>query len=235
MIQWYKEEVIESFPELFDRLGLIKESYRIELQEDAKPFSISVPRRVPVPFMPKVKRELERMEQQKVITKVTEASDWCVGMVVVPKSNNKVRICLDLTKLNKYVKRERHVLPSVDQVLAQIGKAKHFSKLDANSGFWQIELSSESSKLTTFITPYGRYRFNRLPFGITSAPALLRGKLLGLHIVSKSLSVINDIGFPPSAGAIDDCLIQGFLMTYKWTTSYLSSVLITFMYILIIN
>ena len=136
MIQWYKEEVIESFPELFDRLGLIKESYRIELQEDAKPFSISVPRRVPVPFMPKVKRELERMEQQKVITKVTEASDWCVGMVVVPKSNNKVRICLDLTKLNKYVKRERHVLPSVDQVLAQIGKAKHFSKLDANSGFW---------------------------------------------------------------------------------------------------
>ena len=71
-------------------------------------------------------------------------------------------ICVDLTRLNRYVKRERHILPSVDQVLAQVGDAKVFSKLDATSGFWQIELAPESSKLTTFITPYGRYMFNRL-------------------------------------------------------------------------
>ena len=62
------------------------------------------------------------------------------------------------------------VLPSVDHTLAQLGEAKVFTKLDANSGFWQIELSKESALLTTFITPYGRFCFNRLPFGITSAP-----------------------------------------------------------------
>ena len=75
-----------------------------------------------------------------------------------------------MTKLNQSVRRERHILPSVEQVLAQIGNAKVFSKLDANSGFWQIELAAESKLLTTFITSYGRFCFNRLPFGITSAP-----------------------------------------------------------------
>ena len=80
-----------------------------------------------------------------------------------------IRICVDLTKLNQSVRRERHMLPSVEQTLAQLGGATVFSKLDANSGFWQIELTKESSQLTTFITPFGRYCFNRLPFGITSA------------------------------------------------------------------
>jgi len=58
-------------------------------------------------------------------------------------------------------------LPSVDNTLAQLGSAKYFSKLD---GFWQIEMDPESFKLTTFITTFGRYKFNRLPFGTTSAP-----------------------------------------------------------------
>ena len=66
--------------------------------------------------------------------------------------------------------RQRHILPSMEQTLAQVSGAKVFSKLDANSGFWQIELAKQSSKLTTFITPFGRFCFNRLPFGITSAP-----------------------------------------------------------------
>ena len=110
------------------------------------------------------------MESLGVIKKVEEPTDWCAGMVVVPKENGKVRICVDLTKLNLSVKRELHPLPAVDQVLAQLAGAKVMSKLDANSGFWQIPLSPESAKLTTFITPYGRYCFHRLPFGISSAP-----------------------------------------------------------------
>ena len=60
-------------------------------------------------------------------------------------------------------------LPSVDETLAQLAGAKVFSKLDANSGFWQIPLPSASHLLTTFITPFGRFCFNKLPFGISSA------------------------------------------------------------------
>lgn len=61
-------------------------------------------------------------------------------------------------------------LPKVDETLAQLVGATVFSKLDANSGFWQIPLATESHLLTTFTTPFGRFCFNKLPFGISSAP-----------------------------------------------------------------
>ena len=76
-----------------------------------------------------------------MISQVKEPTDWCAGMVVVPKAGGKVRICVDLTKLNQNVRREHLMLPSVEQTLAQLGGATVFSKLDANSGFWQIELT----------------------------------------------------------------------------------------------
>lgn len=77
---------------------------------------------------------------------------------------------LDLTKLNESVLRKNHPIPSIDQTLSQLAGSKFFSKLDANSGFWQLQLHPESRSLTTFITPFGRYCFNRVPFGISSAP-----------------------------------------------------------------
>ena len=165
------EAVKQQFPKLFSGLGRMEGEYRIELKADAKPFALSTPRRVPLPLLPKVKRELTRMEELGVISRVEQPTDWSAGMVPVPKPDaTEVRICMDLTKLNNSVKRERHLLPSVEHSLGQLEGAKIFSKLDANSGFWQIPLSKESTLLTTFITPYGRYCFNRLCFGISSAP-----------------------------------------------------------------
>ena len=117
------------------------------------------------------------MEKLGVISKINEPTDWCSGMVVVPKQNEKVRICVDLTQLNEYVKREQHILPSIDHVMGQVGDVKIFSKLDVNLGFWQIELAPESAKLTTFIIPFGRYYFNRLLFGITSAPEFFQKRM----------------------------------------------------------
>jgi len=133
-----------------------------------------------------------------VISKVTEPTEWCAGMVVVPKPGGKVRICVDLTKLNLNVCREQHILPSVENTLAQLGGAKYFSKLDANSGFWQIELDPKSSKLTMFITPFGRYQFNRLLFGITSAPE---------HFQRHMNEILGDL--EGAVCLIDDILIYG--------------------------
>jgi len=106
----------------------------------------------------------------EIISKVDEPTEWCAGMVVVRKANGKVRICVDLTKLNESILKEYHPLPSVDHTLAQLAGATMFSKLDANSGFWQIGLSPESAKLTTFFTLFARFCSNRLPFGISSTP-----------------------------------------------------------------
>ena len=94
--------------------------------------------------------------------------------------------------------RERHPLPVVDQILAQLAGAKIFSKLDANSGFWQIPLSPESIPLTTFITPFGRFCFHRLPFGITSTPE---------HFQRRMSELLGDI--EGVVCMIDDVLVHG--------------------------
>ena len=103
-----------------------------------------------------------------------------LGLVCVPKPNGKDRICVDLTQLNKAVKREIHPMPSVDESLSKLGQGKVFSKLDANSGFWQVPLDEQSRLLTTFITPFGRFCFNRLPFGICSAPEIFQRTMSGI-------------------------------------------------------
>ncbi|UYV63574.1 K02A2.6-like [Cordylochernes scorpioides] len=146
--------------------------YEIKLKEGAKPYSIYTPRRVPIPLMKELQMELERMTSNGVIEKVEGSSEWCSPMVLVAKPSGKLRICVDLSILNKNILREIHPIPVVEHTLAQLKGAKLFTKLDANSGFWQIPLSSESSALTTFITPFERFRFKRLPFGISSAPEI---------------------------------------------------------------
>ena len=123
--------------------------YSIQLREDAVPFALSTPQRVSIPLMGAVKRELQGMEDLQVIRRVDTPTDWCAGIVVVTnagvvassiesaeKETNKVRICVDLTKLNESVMREKHDLPSVDQTRGRLAGAKVFTKLDANSGFW---------------------------------------------------------------------------------------------------
>ena len=111
------------------------------------------------------------------ISRVDKPTNWCSGMVVVPKSDGSVRICVDLTKLNESVLCENHQLPCVDQTLGQLTGAKIFSKIDSNSSFWQASLSEESKPFTTFISPFGRFQFERLPFGISSAPEFYQKRM----------------------------------------------------------
>ena len=167
----------DSYPKLCSGLGLVEQPYTIKLKPDAVPYSLKTPRRIPLPLMPKVKKELERMEKMGVINRVEEPTDWCSGMVVVPKKNDEPRICVDLTKLNESVCREKYILPLVEQTLGSLTGARIFSKLDANMGFWQIPLVEETAKLTTFITPFGRFYFRRLPFGIASAPEHFQNRM----------------------------------------------------------
>ena len=160
----------EKYPSVFQGLGNLGEEYEIKLKSDATPYSLFAPRHIPLPLRPKVQEKLTRMESIGVISKVDELTPWCAGMVVVPKKAGAIRICVDLKPVIVNVLREVHPLPKVDETLAQLTGAKVFSKLDANSGFWQISLAKKSQYLTTFITPFGRYCFNKLPFGISSAP-----------------------------------------------------------------
>ncbi|UYV64596.1 hypothetical protein LAZ67_3001264 [Cordylochernes scorpioides] len=134
----------EEYPKLFTGLGTLQGSYTIKLKDESQPHAIYTPRRIPIPLLNKTKEQLDQMVEKGVIEKVEQPTDWCAPMVIVPKpSSNDLRICVDLTALNKFVKREHYPIPSVEYTLAQMGGAKLFSKLDANSGFWQIPLSEE--------------------------------------------------------------------------------------------
>ena len=172
-----EKTIKQQFSKVFSGLGDQGEEYHIQLKEGAHPYCLYTPRNVPIPLKEKVQVELDKMEKMGVISKVNKPTDWCAGMVIVPKKSGEVRICVDLKALNDNVLREVHPIPKVDETLAQLVGAKIFSKLDANSGFWQIPLADDSRLLTTFVTPNGRYCFNKLPFGITSAPELFQKRM----------------------------------------------------------
>ena len=110
------------------------------------------------------------MQKLGVIQEVTDPTDWVSPMVPVMKKNGNVRVCIDFSELNKSIRRERFQIPVAEEIFSMMQGARFFTILDAESGFWQIPLSDESSILTTFITPFGCFRCKRLPFGIFSGP-----------------------------------------------------------------
>ena len=93
---------------------------KIKLKENAEPYSIGTARRVPIPLIEKVKAELERMKENNIIEEITEATDWCAPMVPVLKKNGNIRICTDFKRLNEAVKRERYILPTLDDILHKL-------------------------------------------------------------------------------------------------------------------
>ena len=99
---------IGEFPQLFSGLGKLETKYQIKLNPDVKPVCLYTPRKVPHPLLPKVKNEIDSMLRQGVISPVAVPTEWCSGIVPVPKPNGRVRICVDLTPLNKAVQRETH-------------------------------------------------------------------------------------------------------------------------------
>lgn len=140
-----QETVRATYHKLCDGLGLAQKPCTIKLKPDAKSFSLKVPQRVPLPLMGKVKRELERMESLGIISHIEAPTEWCCGMVVAPKKNNEVRICVEMSPVNESVCREKFILPSVEHILGMLTGAQYFSKLNTNMGFWQIPLSKESA------------------------------------------------------------------------------------------
>ncbi|XP_069101574.1 uncharacterized protein [Argopecten irradians] len=153
------------YKHLFSGIGCMPGEYEIKVDPTVTPV-VSPPRKIPHTLQNQVNEELDRMEQCGVIIKVEEPTQWVNPIVIVKKPNGTVRLCLDPRELNKAVLREHYPLKTVEEVAANVGTAKVFSTLDAASGFYQINLAEQSTWLTTFNTPYGRYKFERLPFGI---------------------------------------------------------------------
>lgn len=152
---------------LFDGLGKFNNQYDIKLKENITPI-VHAPRKVPIGLKSKLKKALNDMTNQGIISPVKEATDWVSSIVIVDKPN-KLRICLDARDLNTAIKRPHYPLPIIEDIMADLSGARIFTVLDVKHGFWHVELTEESSYLTTFNTPFGRYRWKRMPFGVNSA------------------------------------------------------------------
>lgn len=112
-----------------------------------------------------------------VIEPVDEPTDWVSNVVVATKPNGDLRICIDPQQLNKALKRERYPIPVIEDVLPELSKAKVFTKVDARNGYWHVVLEEESAKLTTFDTPFGRYYWKRLPFGLSVSSEIFQKRI----------------------------------------------------------
>ena len=170
--------LIKRVDDVTSSIGLMQcDPVKIHVKRDAIPYSVSTPRRIPLPMMAKVENELNRMENEGVIIKQTEPTEWCSPIVPVLKPNGQVRLCVDLKKLNMAIERERYVIPTLQDTFHNMNGSAVFTSLDAASGYWQMPLDENSSKLTTFITPFGRYRFTRVPFGISIASEIYQREM----------------------------------------------------------
>jgi hypothetical protein len=187
--EWELDEITELPPCKFE--------VSLRIEPNTRPV-ILPPRRLPIQIRDKVKEELDRMQTLGVIEPVSEPSEWCHQMVVADKPNGKLRVCMDPKHLNKVLKREEFQIPDFETLSCQLAEAKIMTTIDLTSGFWQFGVDSESAKLLTFATPFGRYRYKRLPFGLSCAPEMFHKRIV---------EVLSHI--PGVIVYIDDILVWG--------------------------
>ena len=141
----------------------------LDVEEGATPV-LHPPRRVPVTLKCKLKQELDRLQSLGIIEKATEPTPWVSSLETVQKPNEKIGVCIDPKDLNR-------VLRTIDEVLPELSRVKVFSTVDAKNGFWHVELDDDSSRLTTFNSPFGRFRWRRHPLGLCTAPEEFQRRL----------------------------------------------------------
>jgi hypothetical protein len=185
----------DTYNDIFTGIGKFPGEQSILLTSNAEAV-VQSPRRVPHHLHEPLKKELARMTETGVIEPVDYPTEWVHNIVITEKKNGQLRICLDPQELNKYIKREHFQTPTLQEISASITSPTIFTVIDMASAFWQIQLNEESSQLCTFHTPFGRYKFNRLPFGIASASEILQkknyqmfGDIPHVHIIADDIMI----------------------------------------------
>lgn len=159
-----KTQFIEKNRDIFDGLGCFVQNLDMKVREGSVPV-YKPDRRIAIALRQRVKKELDRMVEREIIEKVDGPVLRASNLVVVEKKTNALRLCIDPQDLNDDLLNENYMIPSFETLAAKLSGKKFFTVLDLKESFWQIGLSERASELCTFNTPWGCYRFKRLPYG----------------------------------------------------------------------
>ena len=142
----------------------------MRIQLDAKPFTVTASRTIPYSWRAEIKTQLDDLIAKDIIVRVEYPAPWCHSIVPVAKKPSGVKLCVDLTRLNRYVKRRTYPVRSPHDDVASIGtEAFLITTMDAKMGYFQVKIADENQGLTCFITPWGRFKFKRAPMGLVSS------------------------------------------------------------------
>ena len=192
--------IVENRAKVFSSLGRMKH-HQVELIVDKDVTHVAQQqRRIPFHLRAKVDNELNRLLEQDIIERIpdTEATEWISPVVIVPKRDDNIRLCIDKRAANTAIKRIRHPIPMVHDISLELNGANFFSKLDLTQAYHQLELFPSSRQITTFITHAGLYRYKRLNYRTNSAAELFQNALQ---------QILHDI--PGVKNIADDTLIFG--------------------------
>ena len=189
-----EQDVIAAYPGVFGAgIGTLPGIQHLQTDPSVRP-RISPTRRVPYALSEQLADELKAMEKEGVIKRVEEPTPWENSLVTTEKANGKLRICIDPRHLNTALERERYPMKTLEDVLPKLQNCKVFSVVDLKSGYWHVRLDDESSLLTTFNSPNGRFRWCRLPFGLNVSSEIFQRRLeAALEGLEGVASVADDI------------------------------------------
>ena len=185
----------EEFPTVFDDLPGRTEVCTLTIDTGETPPISSMPYRIPDRMKEGVRMEIEKLVEMGVATPST--SPWASPIVPVPKTDGSIRLCVDYRKLNSVTANDPYYMTTLDEILERVGSSGCLSKLDLSKGFYQIGIEKESIEKTAFISPFGKFSFNRMPFGLRNAPAVFQ----------RSMEIILRGCYDCSAPYIDDIII----------------------------
>lgn len=191
------DEVTTEFHDVFEGYGKMDGKVTLKVDPTVPPVRMPL-RKLPVPIKDRVSAELKQLQENGIIAPVTEPTAWLSALLVVSKAQGGVRLCIDPKPLNRALMRDHYSMPTIDDILPDLTKAKCFTTVDTKNAFWHLELDEPSSFLTSFQTPFGKFRWLRMPFGISPAPEIFQRRM------HETLSGLNGV-----ACIADDVLVYG--------------------------
>ena len=197
------QSLINEFADIFEGLGCFPQPVKIEIDTTIIPRQ-QAPRKTPISTKDALIKKIKELEAEGIIEPVRSPTPWISNLVQVPKKDGSLRITLDPSFLNKAIIRPRYPMPTLEEHLPLLAGAKLFSTVDAKDGFYQMKLHPDSADLTTFWTPTGRYRYRRVPQGISSAPEEYQRRQIQAYEGLRGVLVVADDALVFGVGNTDE-------------------------------